>query len=196
MSIVFNGNFRSTSGYVTDASDEVFVGTDVYPVVSNGYTYGYVDGHAPEGARDRLAHQDARIAGFHFVNNARVSRFQIDLPKPGSYNIHFGAADYSDNNATIDVYDDTSFLTNLLSNANITGGNAVDATGNVLSYGDWAESQASVNLNFATTAMVVYVRDGGYGFYGIISHLKVIGNVGDKEGSFNYPSYCRTRKRR
>lgn len=86
-------NFRATSGYVTDGTNETYVlATDSYPTTRGGFTFGYVG--TPGESRDRDSGVDRRLAGIHQADNATAQyTFRVDLTSAGSYNVSIANGD-------------------------------------------------------------------------------------------------------
>lgn len=84
-------NFRATSTFVTDGTDETYcLDTDSYPTTRGGFTFGWES--APDGSANRDSGVDRRLAGINFWNNSNTStiNFRLDLPNTGEWEI--GAA--------------------------------------------------------------------------------------------------------
>src|SRR5262245_50094126 len=133
-------NFRSTSGFVTDAADDTYVLTngsnqgEQYPTTRNSVTFGYTS-LVTLGDRDRNAGNNAKLAGIHFPDTeANETIFRVDLPATGNYRVRLAMGD-PDNASTgqkVLIRDNGSTL------ATITGDAAAnsfrDATGTELTH--------------------------------------------------------------
>lgn len=156
-------NFRSTSGFVTDGTNETYVIGDDYPVTRNGVTFGWT-AKGLFDKRDRDSGVDRRLAGLNFnTNDGTQSTFQIDLPAIGDYTIRLALGDQSnpqgyqywkllDNTTVLATIDDT----------NGTAGAAFDdATGVQRITADWPTLNVAITQTFATTTLKVVIGSPG-----------------------------------
>lgn len=148
-------NFRSTSGYVTDGTDETYVlAGDNYPVTRNGVTFGYTTGMPSANAKDRSTSNDVRLAGTHVVPNTPAQEtIRVDLNSAADYDIRLALGDglYSHLYTYVQLLDNaTAVLT--ITDTNGQSGNAfLDATGAEYTAPNWPGSNTKVTKTFATT---------------------------------------------
>lgn len=157
-------NLRSTLAFKTDDADSVFVGDGsislpVYPlsVSLDGDTFnvGWVVGGGTDGARNRNAANDDKLAGTHFITNSATSpkEFKVQLlGGTGEYEIRLASGDPDTNGTTnpfIEIYDDSILLLTI----DGTAGKAqfMDATGTNYTAANWPGSNSAVTLNFQST---------------------------------------------
>lgn len=172
-------NFRATSGYVTDGTNETFViDTDAYPTTRNGVTFGWTS--APSGAgggsRDRDNTIDRRIAGINFVGNTNTPcAFQVDLPATGIFKIQLGYGDAGGNSQSnyIDVDDSATNLISFRPQNTAATPTFGDAVGSTYIAAVWPGSEATVTKTFATTTFKMVLGDValGAGTNSVISHI-------------------------
>lgn len=94
-------NFRVTSGYVTDGTNDTYClaatdgsTCDEYPTTRGGVTFGWEDnGEANPNGRDRNNGVDARLAGMHFIIGSDVFTYDFRLDKTGSLKVDVGFGD-------------------------------------------------------------------------------------------------------
>ena len=166
-----NINFRSTSGYVTDAA-KTHVQTAITadypatPAAGDSAAVGYtVIGPDGVDSRDRNSGNDARLAGLHFnygsgVNS--VSRYRIDLPAPGDYVISVALGDANAGQTTeCEVFDDTASLGVLVSGTTSAAQRFKDATNTQLTETTWPTSAATVTKTFTTSVAIFKLGAGG-----------------------------------
>lgn len=151
-------NFRASSGFVTDGTNETYVlHSDTYPVTRNGVTFGWVD---PCDSRDRESGVDRRLAGINFGSNATGSiRFRVDLPAAGNYNINLAAGDTgSSQDIDCEFGDDASYST-IANNVAVTADQYIDAVGTIRSEANWPSLNQALSKSFSTT--IFHVRLAG-----------------------------------
>jgi uncharacterized membrane protein len=86
-------DFRATSTYVTDPPTSTYVLANTgYPTTVNGVTFGWAN-TALVQSRDRSVMVDPRLAGINYVNNGTPSKFYVDLPSAGTYNLSLALGD-------------------------------------------------------------------------------------------------------
>lgn len=153
-------NFRDTSGFVTDGTNETYSLGVAYPETRGGFTFGWTDGLGGDRSRDRNAAIDRRCAGGNFTNSTgsqdRVTIFQLDIA-PGTYDIRLAAGDFDNphTNAKIEIYDDTT-LKATITDASTAADHYVDATGvERTSSSDWVTNNAKLTLTFASTKLIL-----------------------------------------
>lgn len=106
-------NFRATSGYVTDGTNETYVlATDAYPTTRNGSTFGWSN-TANMDHRDRSTSVDRRLAGINFC--ATATSFRVDLPSAVTFAISMAMGDNGSqqNFQTVILKDNTTTLTTI-----------------------------------------------------------------------------------
>jgi hypothetical protein len=163
MSLPQGINFRSSSGFVTDGTNEYGETAQnvSYPTTTpQGNNVGwesFQSGFAI-GVRDRDATNDRRLAGVHFssTGGAYGITYRIDLPASGSYNIRgaFGDESNFDAGVQLELFDGSTSLGVLASNTAVPSGHWLDATGTDRSPDtDWAANNVAVNKTFATSIL-------------------------------------------
>jgi hypothetical protein len=127
-------NFRATSAYVTDGTNETFVVADVYPVTRNGVTFGWANTAGSIGSRNRSATIDRRLAGINF-NEAGGDIFRVDLPGAGLYQINAAFGDHANGQSITAAFQDntTSFISTTATSVAVA--HYLDA-----SFTDWSEA--------------------------------------------------------
>jgi len=171
-------NFRATSGFVTDGTDDTFVLTsDTYPTTRAGVTFGWETTSGLD-SRDRSSGVDARLAGMHFKANDNTSTitFRVDLPSTGDYSIRLAIGDATGGNSQVNYVtakdNSTAFIT--LSPISTDGDHYGDAAGNLPLEGDWAATNVAVTRTFASTIMRVTLGGTVDSASSTIAHLKVV----------------------
>lgn len=87
-------NFRSTSGFVTDGTDQTYCLAEAYPTTRAGTTFGFQSSELSGfGFADRDAGLDPRLAGLVVKSTTPQGYFQWDLPGAGTYDIYAAACD-------------------------------------------------------------------------------------------------------
>jgi hypothetical protein len=163
MSLPQGINFRSSSGFVTDGTNEYGETAQnvSYPTTTpQGNNVGwesFQSGFAI-GVRDRDATNDRRLAGVHFSSTGAAYgiTYRIDLPASGSYNIRgaFGDESNFDAGVQLELFDGSTSLGVLASNTAVPSGHWLDATGTDRSPDtDWAANNVAVNKTFATSIL-------------------------------------------
>jgi len=163
-------NFRSTSGYVTDASGDTYVlSADVYPTTRGGVTFGYSAGTLT-GASNIDNTYDPKIAGYHYqLASLGSATFRIDLT--GSLQIRVGAGDKGGGYAQrINIID--SGGTKFSVNGTNTAGSYFDASTTQHTAANWPASNVqSSAYTFATYVAVVLGASGTD--YTTLAHIEV-----------------------
>jgi len=157
-------NFRDTSGFVTDGTDETYCLKENYPVTRNSVTFGFTDGLGGDRTRDRDNTANRRQAGGHFTNSSgsqdRVLVFRVDLPAAGDYIIRVSVGDRTNTriNQKAEVFDNTTSKGVIVNDASCASDHYVDAT-NVerTSDTDWGTNNASTTITFASTTFVLKI---------------------------------------
>lgn len=177
-------NFRGTSGYVTDGTNESPVLGEAEPhTYSNGATGAGWNG-ASSNISDENSSADRRLAGVNFVTPGSDANFVLTLPAAGTYRIAMALGDQVNpiGPFTCEVWDGSgsgTLLATIVSSGS-TGGahHYFDATGvERSSDADWLANNATVDLTFATTTF--WLQFHGLGGYAEIAHLRVQDVAGD-----------------
>lgn len=153
-------NFRDSSGYVTDGTDETYctgIDEDTYPTTRAGATFGWNSGNSDMG-RDRDSGVDRRLAGRNGQENTGTqAEFQLDLPAAGDYDIRLALGDATGAEAyqRVDIYDDTTLLFSIVDTDGTSAGNFDDATGTNYSTANWPGSNTAVTHTFSTTTLIM-----------------------------------------
>ena len=183
MSFDIGINFRGSSAYVTDGTNETYCLNESYPVTRGGATFGYET--LPSGGTiNRSTAVDRRLAGISYEPLAGIPTFRLDLPSAGDYQIRaaFGDASFANyeefqflDNASV-LYSSGVLVTNI--------GQWIDATGVLrTSSTDWVNNNAARNETFSSTIFRCKINYGGInrndvgGFSTadscVISHLRI-----------------------
>jgi hypothetical protein len=167
-------NFRSTSGYVTDGTDDTYVlATDTSATTRNGVTFQW--SASPNVPRDRSAAVDAKLAGIHGVDGIDECTFSVTLPATGDYRIKFALGDQASlqGNMRIRILDDATGLIDLNSKTTTGAAYFFDAT-NVerTSVADWVSNNAAATHTFATTSFKLILGQTG-ARNGFLAHLEL-----------------------
>jgi hypothetical protein len=183
-------NFRDTLAFDTDGANEVAIigdgsnniaATQVYPrsVTIDGDTFNVGwDTDSGDGARNRNAANDARLAGLHLVANSQVGgrTFRINLPAPGTYAITLALGD-NDNGAANywQVIDDASVLeTNDLTGAALSSGQYHDANEAVhTSAANWVTNQTAKQYTFASSIFKLRTGKGSGAGLTELNHIGI-----------------------
>jgi hypothetical protein len=159
-------NFRSSSGYVADGADEVYVLDDYSPATrttanGNSATFNWVGNYI--SVRDRTTGQDRRLAGTHLyyaANNGTPYTFTITLPQAGDYIIRLALGDeYVEGGHGYQYVEvkDTSTVLLTVDVATLADNYFIDAAGTTWSAAAWPGSNAPVTRTFATTTCNVAI---------------------------------------
>jgi hypothetical protein len=172
-------NFRSTSGYVTDAADCTYVlAADTYPTSRGGVTFGWTA--APTGHIDRSNAVDARCAGIAYTFGAVTATLRIDLPAPGSYTIRAAFGDQGSAQAAMRLtIKDTSTPKIAIGPVAQAAGEFYDITGTLhTSSANWVANNSSSTQTFDTTIMNVDIGPADSAS-STLAHLFISQNEGD-----------------
>lgn len=171
-------NFRSTSVYVTDGTNETYVtAADAYPTTRNGVTFGWT---AAVSDANRDAANDRRLAGIHYQTSSRD--FQVDLPAAGDYLTHLGIGDSVDgggDHATANVKDNTSSLFTA-TNVRTPAQRYTDASNVQYTNGTWPGSETGVQKTFTTATHITNMTSSD-GFW-TLAHIFLSQAVGGGGG--------------
>lgn len=157
---------RDTLPYITDPSDQVFVGNNlsdatlpIFPlsvtVGGDSANAGWVVGASFDGARNRSAGADGALAGTHFVaNTSGGTDLVIDGIPPGyTYGIRLASGDYFGFGTTkphIKIYDDTTLRATIDGTGGING--FMDATAVDLTDATWRAANSQISVDVVNTA--------------------------------------------
>lgn len=153
---VNNGiNFRATSGFVTDGTDETFcLEADNYSVTRGGITFGWEAG-SNQSARNRNAALDRRLAGTHFVNNSGTGQhdFRFDLDNAVEHDVVAAFGDVNSSSPNYINLLDTTTSYKIIDEAGGHGSNEWWDANGVLrtSESDWVNNNVSISRVFTTT---------------------------------------------
>lgn len=164
-------NFRTTSGYVTDAADDTYILNnggaqgEQYPVTRNGVTFGYTSTLSVVQTRDRNSGNNAKLAGVHFTETeASAVTVRVDLPATGDYNVRVGAGDatYARTGMKILIKDNGS--TQLTVSGDTAGANNfLDASSTNLTHANWVSSNTPTPITFGSTIAEITIGNGAAG---------------------------------
>lgn len=183
-------NFRSTTAYVTDGTNEQAVpaATEVdstsavpYPTTNtiggDSVTYGWVVAGAGVDTRNRNSGLDRRFAGMNYNGTDGTEDFKIDLPATGSYTIRLASGDPSNAQPTkVELFDNASSLAVLCSTATSGADRFRDAVDAEYSSANWPASNTSVTKTFATTTCIFRIGTGSAAT-GFLSHIQITQNA-------------------
>jgi hypothetical protein len=165
-------NFRGTSGFVTDGTDETYVlAADTYPTTRNGVTFGEQNRDAAYFQDDR-ALGDRRLAGIYGAVDTGAE-FRVDLPSTGNYDLRLAFGDaLSGGEQRWRIYDNASILDSV---GPVTQpfSEFVDASGTLRTAAAWPGSNVSVPYAFASTTLIVQLRPMDAADYTNLAHLFV-----------------------
>lgn len=174
MSINWGFNFRQTSGFVTDGTNESPALGELYPhSFGNGATAGWTNnGGGTLTGRDRSSSVDRRLAGIVTIGSGATSTFQVDLPASGSYSIRLAMGDESFSAPTTKVVikDGTTVLATIGSH-NVAADQFYDTTDTAYSGANWPGSNTANTYSFAGSTLNVDLVGGASG--AVIAHLFV-----------------------
>lgn len=147
-------NFRDTADYVTDAANQSYATGYTSPRSLNGYTWHWVESPA---SRDRDASSTfaPELAGTCFFDWPATHDFIVTLPNAGLYNvgIALGDASWSHWGMTCQIYDDTTLLATVCTNASVSTANFIDIHGVARSAAQWKAERSVAQYNFTTTTL-------------------------------------------
>jgi hypothetical protein len=146
-------NFRATSGYVTDGTNETYVlASDTYPTTRGGVTFGYTSGMPSSNGRNRSAGVDRRLAGMHFDGGTADAEFRLDLPAAGTYEVRMALGDVTGGNTHGgDLTDGVSTLISIPNAVNASPNVFTDATDVGHTAGNWPNNNNPASVVFSTT---------------------------------------------
>lgn len=178
-------DFRNTAGFVTDPAYGV-------PVLAEAYPHTYTNGNGlsinagwsvlPQGAEDRAAGNDPRIAGENFRSNSGpASTFTVDLssgsaPGAGTYSIDLASGGVNQTSVVdFKLFDNATLLidgTNGGAGTSIGVGHFLDASlADVTASTTWTGTP--VTKTFATTTVNYTMAIDGLTDFSYLSHLRL-----------------------
>lgn len=170
-------NFRETSGYVSDGTDDYaqISATVNYPTTTpQGNNVGWLTAGA-WAARNRNASNPASLAGVHYATTSVLAEYRIDLPAAGTYSIRFAGGDASASaRVHCQIYDGTTTLLATIGPSTTGAANRfVDASGVVrLSPAAWVSDNVAIELTFSTSTLLLrFPADSGA--HRVIAHIAV-----------------------
>jgi hypothetical protein len=172
MAFDFGLNFRLTSGFVTDGTNESYVlASDTYPTTRGGLTFGW---DSAVSSRDRSAVIDRRLAGIHFVAGNAGRTFRIDLTASGSVSVHIAYGDHSggNNNQKWQIYDNVTQLSTH-GPTNVSAANYLDASGTNRTEAAWPAGETAESLTFSSTTFFIKPNSGTADSQ-TLAHLRVV----------------------
>lgn len=153
-------NFRASSGYVTDGTDETYCLAEAYPVTRGGFTFGFSVGIGWIDSRDRDSGLDRRLAGIIFTPNSGTNQatFRIDI-SPGEYLIRLslGDAGSAQGYQYCQLKDDTSVIATIADTNGTNAAEFTDATGTTYSAANWPGSNTPINHTFTSSILNVVI---------------------------------------
>jgi hypothetical protein len=168
-------NFRATSGFVTDASNEVPWLGEQYPSTKTAgsgqsVTAGWnVD--LSSNTRDRSASNDRRLAGINFKAVGAV--FQVDLPSAGTYRVYAAGGDTIDGNGSLwDLCDNNTVIVSLTKD-NMTARTYDDATDTVCSNSAWPGSNTPQTYAFVSSTFKLKINSAPLS-NNCIAHIRIV----------------------
>ena len=162
-------NFRATSGFVTDGTDETYVIGETYPITRNGVTFGWETGPTGVATRDRNSGNDRRLAGINFNDAVTTNEdFRVDLPATGDFLIRLAMGDAANpQNPKIVLKDDTTVLDTL--QTSVGANEFYDATGVLRTQANWPGQNVAITRTFGSTILRGVIGDGVN--FATIAHL-------------------------
>lgn len=153
-------NFRATSGYVTDGTDETYCLADSYPTTRGGVTFGWTTIDA-DAARDRDSALDRRLAGVNKSSNSGTqANFQIDLSSSGTKTVclALGEGVFDWDYQYLQILDNVTSKVVIDKSTPQTGmPKFYDAEGTLHTGAAWPGSNVCVSVEFASTTMNVKI---------------------------------------
>lgn len=169
-------NFRQTSGYVTDGTNETYCVGDAYST-SRGdcgggvaAVFGWESGFSAGNTRDRNAVVDRRLAGINFDTTTVNAVFRLDLPSAGTYEIRLALGD-----ASTSLYkgglvkDDTTTVITIANGSSGSAAEYYDASDTLRTYLTWPGSNSAQSVNFSST--ILRYAMGATASTNVIAHL-------------------------
>ena len=181
-------NFRATLGYVTDGTDEFFVGdSQTSPTTFVSGVVGGMDGTKALRGRNKTVSFDQRLAGGQIQVDTEDMQFLLTLPAAGSYDVRAAVGNATDGqvNLKVRLYDNTTLLATLGASGAVSNNVFYDATNVSRNNTTWVSSNASATYTFATTSLRVVIGNTGgtVGDQSTLAHFFIKQNGGG--GSFH-----------
>lgn len=168
-------NFRNTSGYVTDGTDETYViDGDEYPTTRDGIDFGW-DDELQIQFRDRNSGNDRRLAGLNVTNTNAERTFRVDLEDlngSGSYDLRaaHGDPNYAVGSTYVQYRDDTTaFLT--IDSSTTAANSFLDITNTEYTAANWPGSNSNTSRTF-TSQIFRLAAANGTDTTGLVSHIE------------------------
>lgn len=166
-------NFRASSGYVTDGTDETYClgAADIYPVTRGGLTFGW-DSTANLIQADRST-ADRRFAGVNGCSNTNTRTLRVDLPSTGTWLVRLAAGDPTGGSFPyIRLQDNvTTFATSNF--GELGSGQYADAAGGAFgTAAGWLAGNTAISRNFASSILRVLVG-GANPSSSLLTHLSI-----------------------
>jgi hypothetical protein len=174
-------NFRSTLGFVADASNEQFVNESfgAYPqsvtIGGDVVVCGWETAPSVSSSRDRNAGIDSRLAGIIYTASGSgiVPVFRVDLPATGNYEITIATGDAGNSNsAFFTVKDNTTVL---ISRTEVSTANEEFVDASLVtrtSAANWVANQVAVTKTFASTIFRFTVLEPT-GSASVLAHINI-----------------------
>ena len=157
-------NFRLTSGYVTDGTDEIFVNAlTAYPTTTTvdgeSVTYGFESGSINSLDRTTSSPYAPELAGINYIAPGTAT-FRIDLPVAGNYNLVFAGGDEGGSfNTYANFADGSTVLTTVgSSSGTVPQGSYVDAGGITDTAAAWQATSPNGGTLYAATFATTICR--------------------------------------
>lgn len=165
-------NFRATSTFVVDVTNETYCLGDTYPTTRGGVTFGWSSGAS---ARDRSASVDRRLAGINFVAGNAGSTFRVDLPSSGSVDVHIAIGDDAaqQNNQKWQIKDNATQLVSHGPVTAVSGAHFLDETATDYADTAWPGSQTAETFTFSSTTFF-FVPNSGTADNQVIAHIRLV----------------------
>lgn len=171
-------NFRATTGYVTDGTNEDYEigsgsGAANYPrTTAQGNSVGWETTSSTYNERNRNSGNDRRLAGCHFNGSSGAFDYRVDLSAAGDWDVRLAMGDASyAQGAACELFDTSSSLGTLSSGSTSASQRFKDATGTEYTNATWPGSNTAVTKTFSTT--ICRFRTAGVGVTANIAHLSL-----------------------
>src|SRR5689334_11007049 len=143
-------NFRHTSGFVTDGTNETYCLHEAYPTTRGGATFGWEADM--DGGFDMDSGADRRLAGYNKRSGVARS-FRLDLPAAGTYRVRIASGQLSAG-GSFDVsgaVQDGTVNRLTFQDASVADNSFVDAAGYELTSANWPANNALCSALFTGT---------------------------------------------
>lgn len=167
-------NFRATSGYDTDDTDETYSLGEAYPTTRGGLTFGF-GASLTANSRNRATAYAGKFAGIVFVaNGGSTQTFTFELPfGPGTYRIRLAAGDATNAQASqkLVLMDGATAIATLTGSTSLN--QWIDASSVVrTSNTDWQTNNVYAEHTFAGSALDIVLGNTGSGTT-VIAHVSL-----------------------